>query len=381
MAKIAIDIRLIGNQRTGDETVFFELTRALVREHPEHEYVLLTDKNEDELEIISKRLGTEGKGSHIEWVSFGRVNKVWWHAITMPRFLSRRKDIDVFHTQYIIPLYVPKRMKVVAHIHDISFVRYPEYIGKKDLFFLNTLIPRTMKRAIIVAPSEFTKREIMAAYSVPESQIAVIPNAVGSDFLKRVTDDASENFSAISQKYHLPADYFLYVGTLQPRKNIPYLLEMFSLYRTSYSEGDAKKLVLVGNKKAHHFDRKIDDTLLRLGLENEVVFPGYIDAEDLPVLYKNASAFVFPSLYEGFGIPLLEALCAGIPTFASDIPVHREVGGNEVAYFPLSDVAKATEILYNTPITEPGKLYSPKYSWSMSASLLANLYQKNANKS
>lgn len=381
MAKIAIDIRLIGNQRTGDETVFFELTRALVQEHPEHQYVLLTDKNESERENISTRLGVERERSNIEWVSFGKANKFWWNAFTMPRFLSRRKDIDVFHTQYIIPLYVPKRIKVVAHIHDISFARYPEYIGKKDLFFLNAFIPKTMKRATIVAPSEFTKNEVMDAYSIPASQITVVPNAVGSDFLKRVTENGSENFSAVSQKYHLPEDYFLYVGTLQPRKNIPYLLEMLALYKTNHPEAAEKKLVLVGNKKAHHYDKKIDDTIRRLGLENEVVFPGYIDAEDLPFLYKKASAFVFPSLYEGFGIPLLEALSAGTQTFASDIPVHREVGGQSVTYFPLSDVAKASEILYNTPITEPGKPYSPKYSWNMSASLLANLYQKLAIKS
>lgn len=380
MAKVAIDIRLIGSNRTGDETVFFELTKKLIHEHPEHEYVLLTDKDGVALAEVQAHLGIDTETKGVECISFGAKNRFWWNVLTMPLFLWKRSDIKVFHTQYILPFFLPKRLQVVAHIHDISFARYPQYIGKKDLFFLNLFIPRTMKRAQIVAPSEFTKSEIITVYGVPEAQVTVVPNAIGSEFLEQMHKSYAENIPLVREKYLLPTDYFLYVGTLQPRKNIPYLLEMFALYKAAHPEAKMTKLVLVGNRSAHHFDTSIDETITRLELTTEVVFPGYVEAQDLPIIYKEARAFVFPSLYEGFGIPVLEALASQIPVFASDIPVHREVGGEKVVYFPLSDVAKAAQILYNTPITEPGNGDAKGYSWTASSVVLADVYQKLAAK-
>lgn len=373
MAKVAIDIRLIGNQRTGDEAVFFELTKALIQEHPEHQYVLLTDKKGEELVHVQERLGIAAAKAEVEVVSFGPQNRFVWNAVTMPLFLGKRKDIEVFHTQYILPFFVPNRIKVVAHIHDVSFARYPEYIGGKDLFFLRLFIPHTMKRAVLAVPSEFTKAEVMDVYKVAADRVVVIPNAPGEAFVEKVQQVSLESLNVVQAKYQLPAKYLLYVGTLQPRKNIPYLLEIFHEYGQKFSD---TKLVLVGNRNAHHFDAQIDETLKRLGLEDKVVTPGYIEDEDLPNVYKGAQAFVFPSLYEGFGIPLLEALAAGIPTFASDIPVHHEVGGERVTYFPLGNVAKAAQILYTMPITEAVHPDTRQYSWNISACLLADWYQK-----
>lgn len=381
MATVAIDIRLLGKQRTGDEQVFFGLTKELVHNHPEHRYVLLTDKKEDELAALSESLQLSEAPADVELISFGPVNRFRWNGITLPLFFFRRKDIAVFHTQYILPFILPDRLKVVAHIHDISFARYPEYIGRKDLLFLRSLIPHTCRRADLLAvPSQFTKREVMEVYSVPEEKIVVIPNALGEGFLAHLNTSGRESFLDVRDKYTLPEHYFLYVGTLQPRKNIPYLLEIFAEYKKEYPNTEQMKLVLVGNRNAHHFDTRIDEALERFKLQDEVVFPGYVDADDLPRLYQGATTFIFPSLYEGFGIPLLEALAAGVATMASDIPVHREVGGEAVTYFPLSSVVEGAKILYTISITEQKKLPTPRYSWAASADLLARMYQKISRK-
>lgn len=391
MAKVAIDIRLVGKNRTGDETVFFELTKELLRAHPEHSYVLLTDASQSSLPALQKKLELSIGDTRAEIVSFGPQNKFRWNALTMPFFLRKRKDIEVFHTQYILPLWIPKRMAVVAHIHDISFARYPQYIGKRDLFFLRFFVPRSVARAHIVVPSEFTKTEVMEVYGVPAYRITVVPNALGQLFeeaRKNVQTQDSQILESVRQKYHLPQKYFLYVGTLQPRKNIPYLLQIFAAYLKKEDFLSDVKLVLVGNRKAHHFDTQIDEYIKTLNLEDRVVFPGYVEAEDLPLVYQGATLFVFPSLYEGFGIPLLEARAFGVPTLASDIPVHREIGGENGVYFPLYDVAKAALILYTSSVT--GRSFeqvnaSPwqegtRYSWVTSANVLANLYQELVNK-
>lgn len=381
MALVAIDIRLIGNQRTGDEQVFFELTKKLIHNHPEHRYLLLTDKEEEVLPGLREYLDIEHASAEVELINFGPTGRFWWNGITLPKFFLKRKDIDVFHTQYILPFYVPSRIKVVAHIHDVSFARYPEFIAKKDLFFLRLFIPHTCRRATILAvPSIFTKNEVLEIYGVPEEKVAVINNAPGEGFIHSLAKADMQESLEIRKKYQLPEKYFLYVGTLQPRKNIPYLLEMFAEYKKKYSDTEKTKLVLVGNKKAHHFDVRIEETVKRLGLESEVVFPGYVATEDLPFIYKQASVFIFPSYYEGFGIPPLEALATGVSTLVSDIPVHREVGGEAVEYFPLSSVADAAKILYTISITEQKTNVSQKYSWAASAALLALVYQEISNK-
>lgn len=388
MAKVAIDIRLIGNNRTGDETVFFELVKKLLSEHKEHSYVLLTDKTAAELVTVRERLGLEGVRGEVELVNFGPRNRFWWNAITLPFFFLGRHDIEVFHTQYILPFWIPKRVAVVAHIHDISFARYPQYIGKKDLFFLNLFIPRTMKRAHLITPSEFTKREIQNVYQVPAEDITVVPNALGSVF-KKSQEGNMDDARTIQTKYGLPEKYLLYVGTLQPRKNIPYLLKIFAELKKKGQYFLDTQLVLVGNRGAHHFDTGIDSAIKELGLEDQIIFPGYVDSDDLPLIYQHAVSFIFPSKYEGFGIPILEALASNIPTFASDIAVHREIGGEQLEYFPLDDVAEAAKILYTISVTQSAQQTSNAlsqktknvYSWGKSADILAHLYQDVKNKS
>lgn len=377
----AIDIRILGKQRTGDETVFFELTREVLRQDQEHEYLLLTNKtNSQALTELHQRLGLDPHDPKRKIVTLPASNRFWWNLFVLPHFL-RKEKITLLHTQYILPFWVPAHTRVINHIHDVSFCALPEYIGKKDLFFLQLLIPRSLRMSTyIVVPSQFTKDEVIKYYQVSSDKIQVVPNALSSRFLENLNTTLSDD--ALRHKYSLPASFILYVGTLQPRKNIPFLIRAFSEYRKQVSEAH---LVLVGSRQGHHYDHDIDRAIEATQEEGRVVFPGYIDEEDLPRIFGLAEVFVFPSLYEGFGIPLLEAMSQGVPVLASDTAVLHEVGGDAVEYFDPKSVDALVQKLYSLKdsvaqkesLVLKGKSQIERFSWQESGARLLALYQSS----
>ena len=369
----AIDIRMLGHKRTGDETVFFELTREILRQDQEHEYRLLTHETDKEaLALLYTRLELERDDPKRKIVVLPAKNRFWWNLVTLPVFLWHER-ITLLHTQYILPFWVPRFTQVVDHVHDVSFCALPQFIGKKDLWFLRLLIPRSLRMSTyIVVPSQFTKDEITKYYGVREDKIVVIANAIGSHFLAGLNTESSDE--ALRQKYGLPESFFLYVGTLQPRKNIPFLIEGFTQYRVRFPEA---RLVVVGNRHGHHVDQAI-------GEAPGVTFPGYIDEADLPRLFHMAKVFIFPSLYEGFGIPLLEAMSQSVPILASNIPVLREVGGQAALYFDPQNVDSLVQALYSLEdslakreaLVAAGNDRIQHFSWTKSGALLLSLYNK-----
>lgn len=373
MQTIAIDVRIVGKKRTGDETVFLELTRELLKLDTESRYLLLTDETDPEiLADLRARFGSAER-PRTELVSLPSRNRFDWNLRVVPRYLSET-PVDVFHTQYILPFFLPKRLKVVNHIHDVSFRAYPHLIGWKDRLFLALLIPRSLARAdAIVTPSRFTKDEISRWYGTDKAKIHVIENAV------REREIAPRESEKLRARYGLPEHFILYLGTLQPRKNIPFLIRAFArLEKRLPGYG----LVLAGNRQGHHFDRGIDRAVKEEGVSDRVVFPGYIDAEDLLPLLQMARVFAFPSLYEGFGIPVLEAFLAGTPVAASDIPALREAAGSGASFFDPKEVASCSEVLYALCVDDrlrqelkaQGKERFRLFSWAQSAQKLRALY-------
>lgn len=373
----AIDIRLLGKKRTGDEAVFFNLTRELLALDQENKYCLLTDEqNEIALAALCVRLGCVGQ-KNVQIISLWGKNRFIWNLVTLPWFLFRHR-VDIYHTQYILPFFVPRRVRVVNHIHDISFKVYPELIGWKDRLFLALLIPRSLRRAnCIIAPSQFTKNEIVRYYGIHPDKIVVVENALSDDF---AVPPKEGDVEAMRKRYRLPERYILSIGTLQPRKNLPLLISAFAEVRKRVPD---VSLVLVGSRSGHHFDTRIDHVIEELSLHEAVIFPGYVEQSDLPVMLRGANIFAFPSLYEGFGIPLLEALSQGTPVAASDIPCLREVAGDAALYFDPRSIASCEEKLY-TLLTDSeqrvrgiskGKDRLSLFSWKKSALSLHYVYQ------
>ncbi len=376
----AIDIRLLGKKRTGDEAVFFHLTKELLKIDTVNRYLLLTDETlPTKIASLYARLDCIGQ-NNVEIISLSAQNRFVWNFFVLPRYLFQNK-VDIFHTQYILPFFSPRRTKIITHIHDVSFCAYPELIGWSDRFFLALLIPRSLRRAdLIIAPSQFTKDEIIKYYKIPEEKIVVIHNGIGEEFLEKNRMD-TEKENALRNKYGLPEHFIISVGTLQPRKNIPFLIDAFALLQKRLPQ---MNLVLVGNKNAHHTDRNIEKMIVSRGVRESVLFPGFIDEDDLPGVIRLAEVFAFPSLYEGFGIPLLEAMSQSVPVASSDIPSLREIGGEAAVYFDPTSIAHFEEMLYTLcthqevreKLRSAGNERIKLFSWEKSALFLFDTYKK-----
>lgn len=378
--KIGIDIRLIGKKRTGDEAVFFNLVKNLTEIDSENQYFLFTDRDPQKDSDLAGEIKRLELKDNFEVVFINAPSRFWWNLWALPNHL-RKNPVDIFHTQYIAPFWLPKKTKLVLHVHDISFNFFPRFIKRSDLFFLKTLIPRSLRMAAgIIAVSEFTKDEIQKYYHIPAEKIAVAQNGVDFELFNR--EIAREELERIRDKYKLPEKFILYVGTLQPRKNIPVLIETMAALYEKYDLRNIK-LAIAGNRQARNFDPQIDVAIEQNNLQNDVIFPGWIAEVDKPALYKLASCFAFPSLYEGFGLPIAEAMAAGTPVVCSSQPALVEVGGEAILASDPKDTAKMADnlnrILTNEDLRkdliEKGKAQSQKFSWQKTAEKILETYK------
>ncbi len=314
--RIGIDIRVIGKNRTGDEVYFFNLVKNLAATDKKNEFHLYVDRDPENDAGLAEEIRKLNLGANFQIDFIKKTNRFCWNFWYLPMHL-RKNPVDIFHTQYIAPFWLPKNTKLVLTIHDISFNFFPEYIKKLDLFFLKTLLARGIRRADkIITVSASERRQIVDFYKIPLKKVDFTYDGV--DFEKFSQNFSDEQKNAIRAKYKLPRKFLLYLGTLQPRKNILVIIEALKNLDL--------QLVLAGNREAHNFDQKIDEAIEKNGLQDKIIFAGWIDEEDKPILLQMADCFVFPSLYEGFGIPIIEAMSAGTPIICSDIPVFREIG-------------------------------------------------------
>lgn len=385
--KIGIDIRLIGKQRTGDETVFFNLVKSLQNTNLEttndtpNKFLLFTDIVDKEILMeIKKRLDIENR-EDFEVISIETKNRFSWNFWALPKAL-RKNPVDVYLTQYITPFFVSRKIKVVTIIHDISFNFFPKLIKFSDLFFLKILIPLSLSRADkILGVSKFTRDEIIKFYKINPDKVDFFYNAVSEDFGKKYSNEELEK---IRVKYALPEKFILYLGTFQPRKNLPFLIESYAKIKNNLP---GIKLVLVGNKNAHNADREITLAVERNNLSQDVYFPGYIEEEDKPAIYALAYVFAFPSLYEGFGIPVLEAFSLQVPVLASDIPSLREIGSNAIYYANPSNLDEFSKALYDISINKDirngligsGNKRAELFSWEKTARKLMEIFNNIKN--
>jgi glycosyltransferase involved in cell wall biosynthesis len=339
-----------------------ELMAALLEVDSENEYVAfynrpgeaLVDPPLDRLPHLTTNLAT----------------KPWRMSALVAHFARISQDqlfpgIDLFHaTDHLLPRLT--RIKSVFTLHDLVFRFYPHTHKTLNRWFLTLMMPRFLAAAdAVIAVSESTKKDAIQAYGLDEAKITVIYEGV-SDHFRRVSPEA---ISAVRHKYSLPEQFFLTVATIEPRKNLTLLLEAYHTLRNDSSPG----LVIVGRKGwlySGFFDR-----LHELGLENDVVFPGFVPDEDLPALYSAADVFVFPSLYEGFGLPVVEALACGTPVVTSNAASLPEVAGDAALLVDPSSVGELVravrDVQRNQELREELRARGPrqaaKFSWQRAA--------------
>ncbi len=287
--------------------------------------------------------------------------KYLWSQIFLPWRLNRKKDVDVFFSPaHYLPRFCP--VPSVVTIHDLSYLYFPEDFLKKDLFQLKNWTSYSLQQAKrIIAVSKTTKKDIVKSYGIPNEKIEVVYNGYEKTVKHQIPNIKME---------HLKHPYILYVGTLQPRKNISSLIKAFDQFKKLYPEF---KLTIAG-KKGWLYEQ-IFSQVTDLGLENDVYFTDFVTDNQLMFLYKNAFCFVLPSFYEGFGIPILEAMsfdCPVIASFSSSLP---EIGGEACLYFDPSnafDLLEKIKLLKDDQklrleLVKKGRQRIKEFSWEKCA--------------
>ena len=301
--KIGIDARTVGKGATGDEVYTRNLLSHL--SSTDDEYIIFTDSREKADLLANVHLPA---GSRI--IVIMPASKLLWTQIFLPIWCLRL-GIDVLHVQYICPLALPRRTRLVTTIHDISWRFFPLLVRRKDRFALNALIrPALMRADLVITDTVFSRDAIMAEYPhIDPHKIKVVYLGGG---LIEACDPTGE--LVVIRGLVGSSPYFLYVGSLQPRKNLPFLLRCFATIRKARPE---IKLVIAG-ARGYNFDAGIDQVVEQFALSGSVVFTGFIDEVTKVALLQRAISLVFPSLFEGFGIPILEAFSAGCPVIAAN---------------------------------------------------------------
>jgi len=330
--RIGFDAKRAFHNQRGLGNYSRDLLKILAEFHPEHEYLLYNPKpssknlfkltaNQQEI----RPMGLIGKKLPSLWRSYGICKNLAQEKVDIYHGLSQELPFGIHR----------KSVKTVLSFHDAIFMRYPEQydaLYRRTFIYKNRYSLEAADR--IVAVSEQSKRDLTEFFGIAEQHIDVIYQGCNPLFRKVLS---REELSLCTQKYDLPRDYILTVGALEPRKNLLNLLKAYAIGNPGIP------LVIVGRETRYATTLKLEAQ--KLGIANHIHFLQQVSNEDLPALYQSALIFVFPSIYEGFGIPILEALCSGVPVITSAGSCFNETGGEAAMYVNTLDPEAIAEAI------------------------------------
>jgi len=372
--RIAIDAHSVGTQLAGNESYAVNLIEALAQIDQVNEYTLyLTQQS------------AVARFQH-RWPNFS-VRRTLPHTpiVRIPLTLSaelRRRPVDLLHVQFTAPPFTP--CPFVTSIHDLSFEHLPQTFRRRSRLQLRLTVRRSARSAAhVLVPSEFVRRDILQTYELPPERVSTIPLAAAEGF--RPVTEASE-IERIRQTYDIPDRYILSVGSIQPRKNLAQLIAAYSLLRRERSGDKLPRLVLVG--KAAWLYGETLRKIAASGIENSIVVTGYVPDNDLPALYSGATCFVYPSFFEGFGIPPLEAMKCGAPVITGNRTSLPEVVGDAalmVNPFDETEIAAAIGRLLDdsdlrATLRVKGLKRAGEFEWNQTARRTLEIYQRVAER-
>jgi glycosyltransferase involved in cell wall biosynthesis len=301
--------------------------------------------------------------------------RIAWEHVALP-VMARRDRLDLFHGPVnVVPRGLP--CPSIVTVHDLAFLRYPATVPKGRYRYLSFETRSSVKRAAkVIAVSEATKRDIVELLKIDPGKIEVVPLGVDARFRPASAREQAE-FDA---RYRIDKPFLLTVGNLEPRKNLPRLLEAFAMVAPSI----AHDLIMIGSEG--WLTGELRETLARLRLDGRVKMTGFMDDADLPRWYAAADLFVFPSLYEGFGLPVIEAMACGTPVLASATSSLPEVAGDAAVLFdPLRIDAIADAIVQlsgdatrKAELAGNGIVRAAEFTWTATAERTINVYREAA---
>lgn len=364
---IGVDATPLLGERSGVGNYTARLLAAQLKLEPEREYLLYSNRPLENLEpALDRAKKVPGYLPYSRWL---------WMQLKLPRIIAETKP-DLFHfTNALAPLRLDT--PYVLSIYDATLFLYSKYHPRTRLLAIRLMLPLAARRAAaIITISESARRDLRQVLNIPPEKIHVVYGAAPSNFAE-VT--SASTLGRIRQKYDLPEQFLLYVGTLEPRKNLSRLVRAFSRLK---ERGQSQKLVLAGpwGWSMNGFQEQITE----LGLNDSVQMLGYIPDEDLPGLYTLATAFVFPSLYEGFGLPPLEAMACGTPVLSSHNSSLAEICGDAAYLIDPLDEESILEGMYRVltdsalreELGEFGRKRAAEFSWERAARETTAVYTK-----
>jgi glycosyltransferase involved in cell wall biosynthesis len=369
--KVGIDIRtLMDAQYSGVSEYTFNLIKEILRLDNLNEYRLFYNSFGDCLNI------PEFKEKNVKLVKYKYPNKVlnylFFKIFNYPK-IDKELEVDVFFMPHINFIGKSSVGKSLVTIHDLSFLKYSEFFSwRKNFWHKMVNVKKLIKRFDrVVAVSENTKKDIIDLCGINENKIEVIYPGLGGEFINaEINKDKLED---VKIKYNLPDKYILYLGTIEPRKNVDGIIKAYNELRNTYNEMKDYKLVIAGGKgwKSNNIYKEWGKSEFK----NDINFLGYIDGEDKIYLYNLASVFIYPSFYEGFGFPPLEAMASGVPVVVSYAASLPEVAGSAalmVNPYNINDMARALkEILTDenlkNKLIKQGLEQAKKFSWENTA--------------
>ncbi len=298
------------------------------------------------------------------------LSRIVWEQIVQPAVTGQ---CDVLHAlAYVSPILTSR--PTVVTVHDLSFLRSPERFRFANRNYLRLFTGLSVKRACrVIAVSQHTKQDVMTVYGIPADKIDVVYSGLDAHF-KRPSSQAIEEFRAA---HGLPERFILYLGTIEPRKNLSTLIRAYAKVRPA-----GVKLVCAGGRGWMYQD--VFQTVEELRISRDVIFPGFLPDDDLPLWYSAADVFVYPSAYEGFGLPVIEAMACGVPTITTNASSLPEAAGDAALLVPPDDttaLAEALSRLLDDPslrsgLAIRGPAQAARFNWADAARCTAGVYAR-----
>lgn len=356
---------MLGRRETGNETYIRELVLAFAALEAPHQFLVFVEQP-DALPSAAR---------NVETIILPTRSPVRRLTVSLPR-LAARYGLDLLHSTYIAPLQLP--CPSVVTIHDLSFKLHPEFFSLRDRLVLNVLVQQTLRRTRhIFVLSEFTRSQLTALYGCRDANISVTPAAAGAAF---TPNNDSTQLARVLASYDITPPYILAAGNLEPRKNLSRLFAAFARFKTEHRA--PHQLAIVG-KEGYRADQ-IRRTAKMQGIFDDVRWTGYVPTQDLVWLYRGAELLVYPSLYEGFGLPVLEAMACGTPVVTSNIePLAQLVGDCAIRVDPY-DVGSLADGLargsfdkaWRAAARARGIAHARQFTWRSTAQLTLDGYAR-----
>ena len=382
---------MYGPKHTGIGRYVQNLVENLLEIDKENSYVLFVkDDRTEEIENLKIKYSFKIDNLKLKIIPSKVQHYSFKEQVALP-VLIRKEKLDLMHFPHFnVPVFY--RGKYIVTIHDLikhssrgmttttrsSWFYWLKYLGYKFVF--SQAVKKAKK---IITPSQFVKNEVIKEYGVKPGKVVVTYEGV-DEKLKAKSEERKtmvQNLKLL-ERYEIKKPYLLYVGSVYPHKNVERLIEAVKLLNNKYLTSDILHITLVIVCARNVFSERLRNKVVQMEAQEFVNLAGFVPDEDLAVLYKEAEAFVFPPLLEGFGLPGLEAMSVGCPVLCSNIPVLREVYGEAALYFdplnPEEMAKKMVEVIdqkgKRDKMAEKGKRQAEKYSWSKMAKEILKVY-------